>query len=123
MFLILLLAHPHLLKATARAQNRPTDPGSEPLLHSRDHLDPHVLGRHLWDLLLKTLHKAAEARVSARDDDVLEKVPPDIDVSFADRVHNHILHARETLRRVGLLEHRLQDRHFLGADLHSCTIG
>ena len=91
MLLILLPRHPHLLEAAAGAQNRPSNPRSEPLFSTANNLDPDVLTCDIRHLLLQSLHEAPKASVTTSDDDILKQVTPDVDVSLADGIHHHVV--------------------------------
>jgi len=123
-FLILLLAHPHLLEGAAGAENAAADPGSEALLRRRDHLHTHVLGRHIRHLLLQAVHKSTEARVTSRDDDVLEEIAADVDICLANGVDDHVLHTHEPWQVVlARREHLFHNADSFAANLASAAIG
>ena len=93
MLLVLLPTHPHLLEGAARAKYRSTNPWGEALLRTCDDLNADILRGYFGHLLLETLHESAETSVTTSDYYVLEEVTSDVDISFTNRVDDHILHA------------------------------
>lgn len=120
--LVLLLAHPHLLEGTARAQDRAANPRCKALLCRWDYFNAHVLWSDLRNLFLQSLHKSAEARITAANNDVLEQVTSNVDVCLAYGVDYHVLYAGETLELLWWHEHLLKECHSLRTYLNCRAI-
>eukprot|EP00982_Pelagococcus_subviridis_P004651 29281-Pelagococcus_subviridis.AAC.9 len=89
--LVLLLAHPHLLKRPERREDAPADPRRElPLrvVSARRHLHPHVRRRGVVKLRLQPLPQRPEQRPAAGEDHAPEQVLANVHVALVDRLED-----------------------------------
>ena len=122
MLFIFLLAHPHLLERAAWTEDRASNPRCKSFLSWAHYLYAYVLRSDFRHLLLQAFQKSVEARVSARDYDVLEQVTSDVDVSFTDGVYYHVLNACKAFDFFRCLEHLLKYSDSLAANWSGLSI-